>query len=258
MTVRDLNAAEAAFFDAHGWLHAPGLIDRAAAAALAAEAGPLLRNSTYKSYAGPVDKAFRLHHRPDRGNALSEAVALSPASGRNGARLLRGGPRIRLWQNSYAAKWPAAGSDMGETPYHQDFPGWAVDRSAMFTVWIALVDVTPDMGSLRFVDGSHRLGSLGRTFVREGDDQFSQHPWLRDLPLSPPLTLQPGDATIHHGLTVHGAAGNSTPHPRLSCQTVYGDAAALYTGARLNPRWDALGLTLHAPFDHPDFPLVPV
>jgi hypothetical protein len=258
MSVRDITPDEAAFFRDHGWVHVPGLVKAEVASALAAGAEAALRGSTYKSFTGFVDDAFRLHHRPDRTNPLAREAVLSPACGRNGARLLRGGPAIRLLQSSYAAKWGGADPEpMGPTPFHQDYPAWALDRSEMFTVWVALVEVTPDMGTMRFADGSHRFGALGRSFVRADDDLFSQHPWLRDLPLSPPLTLRPGDATIHHGLTVHGAPHNATPRPRLSIQAVYGDASALYNGARLNPRWETLGLTLHAPLDHPDFPLVP-
>lgn len=144
----------------------------------------------------------------------------------------------------------------GATEFHQDFPWMPMDRSAMLTVWLALVDVPADMGSLRFYGGSHRHGLLGRSFTRDGDDQLSQHSWLRGLELSPPLDLAAGDATAHHALTVHGAAANRRDTARLSFTVTYFDADALYTGMPYQ-QTDGLGLTVNRPFEHPKFPVVP-
>lgn len=256
--VRDLTDDEAVFFREHGWVHARGLVRADLAAALMAGAEGALRGSRYSSFAQYFNEALSLSHRPDKTNPIVRAFMLSPAAGRNGARLLRGEPRIRLLQCSFAAKWGEAETKpSGPTPYHQDYPGWALDRSEMCTVWIALRRATPAMGTMRFMDKSHRLGALGRSFLRADDSLPEQHPWLRDWPLSPEVTLEPGDATFHHGLTVHGAPRNALPEPRISIQAVYADAAALYNGARQNPAWEKLGLTVDQPLDHPDFPLVP-
>jgi ectoine hydroxylase-related dioxygenase (phytanoyl-CoA dioxygenase family) len=130
-----------------------------------------------------------------------------------------------------------------------------MDRSAMLTIWLALADVPADMGSLRFYDGSHRYGILGRSFTRDGDDQLTQHPWIKELELSPPLDLAAGDATVHHALTVHGAPENHRDAPRLSFTVTYFDADALYTGTPYR-QTDDLGLVVNRPFDHPKFPMV--
>ncbi len=256
--MRDLTDAEVRSFLERGWVFTPGLIRAEAATGMRDAAEEMLRGTDYKSVTSYVDDAFRAAHHPERTIPLAHDVVLSPVTGRNCARLLRGNPRVRMLQSTLLAKWGAADDGQhGPTPYHQDFPGHALDRSEMLTIWIALNDITPDMGSLRFCEGSHRFGALGRSFVRAGDDAFSQHPWLKDLPLSPPLTLRPGDATIHHGLTIHGAPRNTTHDPRIVLQALYVDAAALYNGARLNKRWDAAGLKLHETLDNPEFPLLP-
>jgi len=66
------------------------------------------------------------------------------------------------------------------------------------------------------------------------------------------------DGSHPQRLTVHGAPKNITATPRLAYQMIYVDSEALYNGARLNKRWDWLGLELHKPLNHPQFPLIPL
>ena len=47
------------------------------------------------------------------------------------------------------------------TPWHQDQFYWPLDTDRTITMWMPLVDVPPEIGSMTFVSGSHRLGYLG-------------------------------------------------------------------------------------------------
>jgi ectoine hydroxylase-related dioxygenase (phytanoyl-CoA dioxygenase family) len=67
--------------------------------------------------------------------------------------------------------------------------------------------------------------------------------------------MQPGDATVHHSLTVHGASANSTPHQRWSFLTSYFPEGARYTGAP-NHDCDGLDLRIGYEIEHPSFPRV--
>jgi ectoine hydroxylase-related dioxygenase (phytanoyl-CoA dioxygenase family) len=83
--------------------------------------------------------------------------------------------------------------------------------------WLALAEVTPEMGAMRFLSGVHREGPLGSCFNEDTGDVLEQYPKLTDLyPLSPPLHYQPGDATVHHGYMLHGAPPNETDAVRLA------------------------------------------
>lgn len=254
--VREVTDHEVAHYRANGWARLPGLVapefveglrDRALDR-LAERAGPF-RNSF-------VDQAFGQDRDIAKHDEAFAAVALSPALARGVTRLLVGVDAVRLQVTNLLVKEPADGNGHGATVFHQDFPWMPMDRSAMLTVWLALADVPADMGSLRFYSGSHLYGSLGRSFVREGDDALSRHPWLEQLTLSPPLDLEAGDATVHSSLVVHGAGANRRDGPRLSFTATYFDAATLYTGAAYG-QTDELGLEVNRPFDHPMFPLVP-
>ena len=112
------------------------------------------------------------------------------------------------------------------------------------------------MGTLRFYNQSHKYGCLGRSYLREGDDTVNMDPWLdKEMELSPPNNMRAGDATVHHGLTVHGAGANHGDRTRWAYAMTYFDAEALYTGAPYHTM-DGLGLVVNEPLDHPNFPLV--
>ncbi|WP_433254891.1 phytanoyl-CoA dioxygenase family protein [Streptosporangium sp. CA-135522] len=263
--VRDLTDDEVAFFEDNGWVRLPRLVDPDHVALLRKRALEHLRERP-RAVASPVDQAFGQSRDIAETDEHFRKLALAPALGRGATRMLRGVSGVRVQVTNLLIKEPQRGlpgtrdperpGGHGATEFHQDFPWMPMDRSAMLTVWLALVDVPADMGSLRFYGGSHRYGLLGRSFTRDGDDQLSQHSWLGRLDLSPPLDLAAGDATAHHALTVHGAAANRRDTARLSFTVTYFDADALYTGTPYR-QTDGLGLAVNQPFEHPGFPVVP-
>jgi ectoine hydroxylase-related dioxygenase (phytanoyl-CoA dioxygenase family) len=101
--------------------------------------------------------------------------------------------------------------------YHQDSSEHGSDRVGELQFWLALAEVTAEMGAMRFVNRSHREGPLGSVFNDDKGDLLEQFPNLTSvLGLSSPFHYQPGDCTVHHGYTVHGGPDNSTDKPRWS------------------------------------------
>lgn len=133
--------------------------------------------------------------------------------------------------------------DEGEpTPFHQDFPHWPFDRTGAFTIWIALTDMSQDMGPLQFLPGSPREGPLGRFSRSVGDDMVKAKPWLADkYGKAGGTPLRAGDATVHVDLMVHGAGGNSTGQDRAAYTVRYMPKDVLYTGAP-HRHFDKFGL----------------
>ncbi|AQZ65057.1 hypothetical protein BKM31_29645 [[Actinomadura] parvosata subsp. kistnae] len=247
--VRQASDDEAAFFHEHGWVRLARMVPPEAAEELRERAAGYL-DARSKRHESLVDQAFGQSRDIAASDEAFAALTMSPAMGRTAVRLLRGVRAVRVQVTNLLVKEPG---EHGATEFHQDFPWMPMDRSAMLTVWLALSDVPAEMGSLRFYEGSHRLGLLGRSFTRPGDDQLTQHPWLKELELSPPLDLKAGDATVHHALTVHGAPANRRDTPRLSFTVTYFDADALYTGLPYK-QTDGLGLRVNRPFEHERFP----
>jgi ectoine hydroxylase-related dioxygenase (phytanoyl-CoA dioxygenase family) len=167
-------------------------------------------------------------------------------------RLLGRDRPLRVYHDILTCKLPDEVSI--PTSYHQDGPNFPLDRNAL-TVWIALCEITPDMGPVQFYSGSHKCGLLGGIPFHSKFDLVDEYPELARFALSPAHHMQPGDATVHHSLTVHGASANSTPHQRWSFLTSYFPEGARYTGAP-NHDCDGLDLRIGYEIEHPSFPRV--
>jgi hypothetical protein len=252
--IRSLTEAEVAFFREHGWLHVPGLAAPSFIARLAAKAAVLRGAASAPTMALETVASYARNGRVAGSDPDFAAAVHSPVMAENAARLLPGHPTLRLRLDSLIVRDPVA-SPTATTVFHQDLAWMPMDRSRMLTVWVALAEVRAADGGLWFVDRSHVYGNLGRTWVRPDDDLRNQHPWLAELGLSPALDFAPGDATIHHSLTVHGVEENRGSAPRISLAWTYFDAATLYTGAP-HEEIDKLNLQPDQPFEHAEFPLV--
>jgi ectoine hydroxylase-related dioxygenase (phytanoyl-CoA dioxygenase family) len=152
----------------------------------------------------------------------------------------------------FACKLPNQESE--RTSWHQDNPNFPLDRNAL-TIWVALDEITPDMGPVEYLSGSHRCGMLGDV-PKSRMDLLDEYPDLARFPISPAHHMQPGDATVHHGLTVHSAGHNTTSRPRWSYLIAYFPADARYSGAP-NHDTDGFGLEQGGTLDHPSFTLLP-
>ena len=103
-----------------------------------------------------------------------------------------------------------------ELLWHQDagygWKGKANYRSG--TCWLALSEVTREMGALQFIPGSHLEG------IAEHVDATHKNPINAALEVkvdeSQAVAVEygPGDVTIHHGRTLHYTCGNQTDQPR--------------------------------------------
>ena len=142
--------------------------------------------------------------------------------------------------------------------WHQDLPHFPHDRVGHVAFWLALDEVVPEQGSLRFLSGAHAEGPLGRDLGLEGPDVVERYPWLLErYAVSPARRLAPGDATVHGALTIHTAPPNRTVRPRWAYIYSYLPDDVRYTGAPYGP-CDELDMQVGEPFDGPRFPLLPV
>jgi hypothetical protein len=247
--IREVTDEEAAFFREHGWAKLDGLLSRDLAAALLERARSLVEE-------GGKDYAFwELYvSAPTQSDDRFRRVGHSAALGEAAARVTGIRP-LRHWSDSIMCKAGSRGAAGKATYFHQDWPTTPIDRPFGAGFWIALDEITPEMGSLRYLSGSHREGSLGRIAAVPGGER-AECPWLFEkYELAPAPHLQPGDALIHHWLTFHGASPNASDRHRWAWSKQVVAADALYTGAPL-VTVDHLGLVPGEPLDHPWFPLV--
>ena len=103
-----------------------------------------------------------------------------------------------------------------ELLWHQDtgydWPGAANYRSA--TCWLALSRVITAMGALQFIPGSRKQG-----IAEHHESPGSYLEVMVDASQAVAVEYEPGDATFHHGRTLHYTSGNQTALPRRGLST---------------------------------------
>ena len=92
----------------------------------------------------------------------------------------------------------------------------------MIAAVIHLSPATVDMGCLRAVPGSHRIGrrpsTSGRT-IWDDPDEFAAFSARYPLEEATPFEAEPGDVLFFSYLTVHGSGPNRSSDPRRTVLT---------------------------------------
>jgi hypothetical protein len=214
-----------------------------------------------------MDKTFSMPRLQDE---MVWEVASSRALGEASARLVgQGAMRIMAdgiicklpnWtEASKLMKGPANDTYTGATPWHQDMISMPLDRVGGIQFWMALSEITPDMGSIQYLSGSHREGALGAVqYGSRGQTmQKARHELWEKYEISPQHHLQPGDVIAHDSLVVHAAESNRTERMRWVYHSFRIPADTLYNGIPFT-RFAEYGVDLKQwePYDHPQFPIV--
>ena len=153
-----------------------------------------------------------------------EFLLHSPAAALAGA-LMRS-RKVNLFHEHVLVKEPGT---LEPTPWHHDQPYWTVDGDQVCSLWLSL-DPVPRQTCPEFVAGSHRWGVwyTPRRFVDNQDHPAEDPNFVpvpdvdanRDAYTLLAWDLEPGDCLVHHGMTVHGAYGNSSPTQRRRAYSV--------------------------------------
>lgn len=223
-SVRDVTREEIDFYTEHGWVFLPGLVSRdftAELLAVAKEYLPPPKEGSGNRHLGPLSIDG---YEPFRSFAFSREVAQVAHDLINRQRITHVDVPIQFHADSIWCKEPGANG----TGFHQDNSIRPADRPGVFNLWMALDEVTPGMGGLRFLDKMHREGPLGLEDFPPppdlvGEDLSAFHnrgllnyySRLTDLyEWTPEFHYMPGDATVHHGDMIHGGGRNNSDRQR--------------------------------------------
>lgn len=131
---------------------------------------------------------------------------------------LLGVEKVRLYHDQ--ALFKEAGG--GYTPWHQDQFYWNLDTAKTITMWMPLVDVTPEMGLMKFARKSHHEGLYdGATISDESDKHYAEIIAGKGFGISLPESMKAGDATFHTGWTIHSADANNSAITREVMTIIY-------------------------------------
>lgn len=208
--LREVTDDEVAHYEEYGWVKLDGLVTRELAATLL-EVG-LRPRSGVETPGSWEQMAIRPGVEPYRSLFFSERMASNASRLINRQALTDEEVPLRYRLDHFIRRDPGpTGSH-----YHQDSAEHGSDRAGELQFWLALDEVTPDMGAMRFLSGSHRAGPLGTVLRADEPDLLATYPKLVErYPMSEPFHYQPGDVTVHHGYTVHGSPPNTSDRSRL-------------------------------------------
>ena len=142
---------------------------------------------------GTHDPFFAEYASNERWTALAETLSGEPAS---------------TMQPEWFNKPP---NTVHPTPPHQDNYYFKLDPCNVASIWVAVDPIDQENGCLRYIPGSHLSGVRphGRTDVlgfSQGITDYGPEDEAKGVAFS----LNPGDALIHHGWTIHRADPNTS------------------------------------------------
>lgn len=218
-----------------GWAFLPGLISADHAATILKTLRGLPSRGMLSGPDSPPinDDIFILHERVAWSDPFIKSVTQSPRVGGAMARIMRQPEAVFVQDISFIKP---VGSI--EVPFHQDYSFWPFDREGCVSFWIALDDMEPEMGVLRYLEGSHR--EVPRGFI-EKQDIRDVYPHMNDYKIVGGQAMKPGDAQVHWSLTVHGSTTNEGKKPRSAMALRYQRPDAQYNCVP-HPHYDRFNL----------------
>lgn len=124
---------------------------------------------------------------------------------------------VRLYHDQALIKEP--GGKL--TPWHQDYYYWPLDTEHTITMWMPLVDVNREMGSMSFVEGSHRNSAFKKLPISETSQQYFERIIQEQQSKVCSYSLAAGNATFHSGRTLHAAHANTSGTRREVITIIY-------------------------------------
>ena len=132
------------------------------------------------------------------------------------------GPDILIYAAEFFIKEPRTESIVS---MHQDLTYWGLGAiDGLVTAWLALSPATLESGCMDFVLGSHKQPILPHEDTFEANNLLSRGQEVKvDIADEDktPIMLEPGEMSLHHGLTIHGSGPNGSDDRRIGCVIRY-------------------------------------
>lgn len=130
------------------------------------------------------------------------------------------GPDILIYNVEFIVKEPRTPSFVS---WHQDLTYWGFDSDDQVSMWLALSPATKESGCMRMVPGSHANGMLEHVNSKDENNVLFQGQSVQGVDESKAVVcaLEPGEATFHHGWTLHASFPNQTDERRIGLNVQY-------------------------------------
>jgi phytanoyl-CoA hydroxylase len=231
-TLRHLSADQVAFYHEHGYLRIPQVFSPDEMAALDHELETMIAKwaSNDVGWVGPWRKVYMdeatekkskliaMHDLQLYSQAWCAAVTQSRMCDAM-ADLL--GDNVELHHSTLHAKPPETGHPF---PMHQDWAFYKHEDGRYVDVLVHLDDTNDENGSIRFLDGSHKLGALEHVTMTP-DGPCTPHLPTDNYHLEDtvPVHAKRGDIVVFNIFTIHGSYINRTKRMRRMVRVGYRD-----------------------------------
>ena len=171
------------------------------------------------------------------------------------------GPDIMLYSVEFFVK---EASTKHVVTMHQDLTYWGMGEiDGLTTAWLALSPSTPASGCMDMVRASHKSPILPHEDTFDDNNLLSRGQEIRvDVAEKDkvPIILQPGEISLHHGLTIHGSGPNVSDDRRIGVVVRYLTPEIRKSGGERDYAHLARGADRHdnwAPSPAPTAPFTP-
>ena len=130
------------------------------------------------------------------------------------------GPNILLHNSTYIIKEPKSPAFVS---WHQDLTYWGFSHDDQVSVWLALSTAEDVSGAMYMIPGSHLEGKKEHKTAEDKNNVLFQSQWVQDFNENKKVLcdLQPGEASFHHGWTVHSSMPNKSDDRRIGFNIQY-------------------------------------
>ena len=130
------------------------------------------------------------------------------------------GPDIMLFDVTYIVKEPRQPSFVS---WHQDLTYWGFSGDDQVSLWLALSPATGESGCMRMLPGSHLHGKVDHEDVSDPENVLYRGQTVKDVAEEKAVLcpLAPGEASFHHGWTLHASTPNLSTDRRIGFNVQY-------------------------------------
>ena len=130
------------------------------------------------------------------------------------------GPNILLYNVTYIIKEPNTPSHVS---WHQDLTFWGLSHDDQVSMWLALSPATQTSGCMRMIPGSQTDGVYKHEATDDKDNVLLQGQTIQGVDESKAVMcpLAPGEASFHHGWTLHASMPNNSSDRRIGLNIQY-------------------------------------
>ena len=130
------------------------------------------------------------------------------------------GPNILLYNVTYIIKEPHS---LSHVSWHQDLTYWGLSHDDQVSMWLALSPANEVSGCMRMQAGSHKNGMIDHQVTEDETNVLLQGQTVKGVneENSVLCPLTPGQASFHHGWTLHASMANNSDDRRIGLNVQY-------------------------------------